>query len=265
MPWKKVYETDFVSSFSVTDSGLDANGKPCWQSRFPYGRIVNNGEAGLYADPVLHPGTNPFPIVDGKRRLRSERLPKPLRGLNRNWQEQDYFFSAALMNSKNVVQLNNGSRADITVSCPSIMKKGYWPGVWAIPADEANTWPPEIDVMEWWLANEGDKPNAFWNSAHNGTKSNVISESKQVVLSDLGIQGDMSQPLTFQLQIWSKEIIVFVNDKEVSRRPNHHPGLPRYILLDVAVGGDPWPGAPDAKTPFPQDMTLHGLKVYQMA
>jgi beta-glucanase (GH16 family) len=37
---------------------------------------------------------------------------------------------------------------------------------------------------------------------------------------------------------------------------------PFYILLNVAVGGD-WPGSPDGNTPFPQQMNVQYVHVYQ--
>ena len=37
---------------------------------------------------------------------------------------------------------------------------------------------------------------------------------------------------------------------------------PFYLLLNVAVGGG-WPGPPDAKTVFPQRMTVDWVPVYQ--
>ena len=263
--WKEVYKTDFVTGFEVNDKGMDASGRPCWRSDFPYGgRIVNNGEAGLYADPVVFAGTNPFPLVNGKRLLRSERLAKPI-----TWGGKAYAYSAALMSAAHI-PVRVGSKIECRVALPHVMRKGYWPGIWLLPlktASEQNwPWPPEIDLMEWWNYNEGDKADAFWNSLHTGTgPADHKNDSKQVSLSSVGIAGDLKQAVTHGAEITSTEIICTLNGIEISRRPNPAPSRQWYPVIDLAVAGDPWPGAPDAKTQFPQAVVLHEMKVSKLA
>ena len=258
--WKEVYKTDFITGFEVNDKGVDAAGKPCWKSDFPYGgRVVNNGEVGIYADPAVFAGTNPFPVVNGKRLLRSERMAKPI-----TWGGKAYAYSAALMTAAHM-PVGVGSKIEVRVSLPHVMRKGYWPGIWLLPlktASEQNwPWPPEIDLMEWWNYNEGDRADAFWNSLHSGTIENHKNDGKQVSLSSVGIAGDLKQAVTHGAEITSTEIICTVNGKEISRRPNPAPSRQWYPVLDLAVAGDPWPGAPKADTVFPQEVILHELKV----
>lgn len=259
-PWREVYHTTFGADFEVTDTGTGRAGKPCWRSDFAYGgRIVNNGETGVYADPVVFPGTNPFPLVEGKRRLRSERLTKPIR-----WKGQSYSYSAALMSAPHL-PVGPGGRVECRMSLPHVMRKGYWLGFWLLPiktASERNwPWPPELDVIEWWLYNEGDKPTAFWNSLHTGTATTHRNDPKQVSLPSLGIAGDLTRMLTYGVEITDAEIVCFVNDKEISRRSNPAPARQWYPVLDLAVAGDPWPGAPKADTQFPQEVILDHLRI----
>lgn len=260
LQWKEVYATDFVTSFEVNDKGIGKDGKPCWRSDFPYGgRIVNNGEAGLYADPAVFAGTNPFPVVNGKRLLRSERLAKPV-----TWGGKAYAYSAALMTAAHI-PVGVGSKIEVRVSLPHVMRKGYWPGIWLLPlktASEQNwPWPPEIDLMEWWNYNEGDKADAFWNTLHSGTIDARKQDEKHIALSSVGIAGDLKQAVTHGAEITSTEIICTLNGIEISRRPNPAPSRQWYPVLDLAVAGDPWPGAPKADTVFPQEVILESLKV----
>lgn len=262
--WTVVYSTDFVHQFEVSDTGIGRSGEPCWRSDFPYGgRVVNNGELGIYADPEIFPGTEPFPVVDGQRRLRSQRLAKPI-----EWKEKSYAYSAALLSASHL-PIGVGDRVECRLSLPHVMRKGYWPGFWLLPIKNARErdwpWPPEIDVIEWWLYNEGDRADAFWNSLHSGTPAAHLNDARQIALSSLGISGDLKQMLTYAVEITDQEVICFVDDREVSRRPNPAPHREWYSVLTLAVSGDPWPGAPGAKARFPQEVVLERFRILRRA
>jgi beta-glucanase (GH16 family) len=44
--------------------------------------------------------------------------------------------------------------------------------------------------------------------------------------------------------------------------PVRIPTQPMYVIANLAVGGS-WPGAPDASTPFPSDLDIDWIHVYQ--
>ncbi|WP_182087279.1 glycoside hydrolase family 16 protein [Aureimonas sp. ME7] len=254
-----LYETDFVHGFEVTDSGREARGRPAWRSQFAYDRRTpNNGESGFYSDASVFPGApDPFPVEDGRRRLRSYRLDRPI-----ECEGKEYGYAAALMSSAGVVDVGAGERAECRFALPHVMRKGYWPAFWLLPAD--GSWPPEIDVMEWWLFNEGDKPDGFWNSLHT-TKAGVRTADQRVVsLPALGLSGDMRDFHTYGVEFTGGEVVCFLDGREISRRADPLPGGRWYIILNVAIGGDPWPGAPADDTPFPQEMVLDSLRVFRI-
>ncbi len=163
------------------------------------------------------------------------------------------------------IAVSVGQRVECDLSLPHVMRKGYWPGFWLMPIKDAKErdwpWPPEIDVMEWWLFNEGDRADAFWNSLQSGTPAAHVNDARQIDLASLGIAGDLTQVLTYAVEITGSEITCFVNDREVSRRANPAPSRQWYIILNLAVAGDPWPGAPDDAAQFPQEVVLKGLRV----
>lgn len=271
MTWTPVYETDFVNSFTVNDSGRDTSGNPCWLSRFPYGRVVNNGEVGLYSDPALFPSTDPFPIINGKRNLQSQRLASPIRGNNQSETMQDYHYSAALMCAPHL-KVGYGMRIEADIALPDAMKKGYWPGFWLLDAtpnaDGGWPWPPELDIMEHWLYNEGDRIDAFRNNQIGGTAAKTAQDSRSICLSDHAIPGDVTQTLTYAAEFWAGAdtgIMIFINGKLVAKRPNPDKNLLWYPILDLAVAGDPWPGAPAADTVFPQRVVLNKLRILKSA
>jgi len=43
--------------------------------------------------------------------------------------------------------------------------------------------------------------------------------------------------------------------------PTRIPTEPMYVLANLAVGGN-WPGSPDASTPFPSDLEIDWIHVF---
>jgi hypothetical protein len=265
---KVLYETDFIHGFTVNDSGRGRDGKPCWMSRFPYGRVVNNEELGLYADPVLHPQTDPFPVIDGRRCLQSQRLQAPIMGLNKQWQQQAYLYSAALMSAPHLV-VTQGQRIEVRLAMPHALQKGHWAGFWMLDSRRTAAggwpWPPELDIVEHWTHNEGDRLDAFWNTLHSGTTEKVETDARSISLSALGLKEDVRDMLTYAAEFNGRSIDCYVNDHLVAQRTTPDPGIRWYPILDMAVAGDggpgKWPGAPGEDTPFPQRIVLESLRI----
>jgi beta-glucanase (GH16 family) len=126
--------------------------------------------------------------------------------------------------------------------------KGVWPAFWLLPADLG--WPPEIDVME----SIGD-PAFIWTTAHSSVDKTP------------GVKHEVSPDdfHTFAVSWDAKQLIWFVDGREVGRQPTP-PDMrkPMYLLANVAIGGD-WPGAPDASTPFPARMSIDYIRAYRFA
>lgn len=130
--------------------------------------------------------------------------------------------------------------------------QGLWPAFWTLPDDYA--WPPEIDVMEI-LGN--DTTTAYgtlhWSRNRNGWAQGVFQGA------------DLSQALHTYAVDWEPWSIVWYVDGAPTfsyTNPSNIPNKPMYLLANLAVGGD-WPGAPDATTPFPSDMLIDYIRVWQ--
>lgn len=251
--FRLAYEDNFVDGFEATDSGLKADGSPCWYSRLNHGRTQpGNKELGLYVDPVLHPGTDPFPIVDGKRRLRSEKLVAPITFGGQPWN-----YTASVITSKRLKALTAGNRVECRLAMPVLGSRGAWPAFWLLPTSGA--WPPEIDMMEWPIKNDANAWT-YYSTQHwtGGTRGYPID------IRTLGITEDLTNFHTYGITLTEETITFDIDGHKTAVMENRSPTQTWYVLLNMAFGGS-WPGNPTAETRYPNDMILDWIKFYEPA
>ena len=145
--------------------------------------------------------------------------------------------------------------------------QGMWSAFWMLGQDITSVgWPQcgEIDVME----NIGKEPSSIHGTVHGPGYSGGGGITGAYTLKNG--EAFSSQFHTFAVQ-WSPDGIVFFVDgisyKTVT--PASIPAgrqwvfdHPFFLLLNVAVGGT-WPGSPDAKTSFPQNMLVDYVRAFQ--
>jgi beta-glucanase (GH16 family) len=130
--------------------------------------------------------------------------------------------------------------------------KGYWPAFWLLPDDK--TWPPEIDILEIL----GHEPSIVYLTNHYKN-----AEGRHEGKGDKWVGPDFSAGFhTFALDWEPGEIVWYVDGVERYHTTENVPGVPMYVLANLAVGGD-WPGMPDATTTFPGVMEMDYIRVYQ--
>lgn len=132
--------------------------------------------------------------------------------------------------------------------------QGVWPAFWLLP--DTNKWPPEIDIMEV----VGHEPNVILMTTHWGQdfQSRRLHTEKWT-------GPDFSADFhTFALEWNPKEIIWYVDGTERHRFNKHIPQEPFYVIANLAIGGD-LPGMPDETTPFPSEMDIDYIRVYEKA
>jgi beta-glucanase (GH16 family) len=141
--------------------------------------------------------------------------------------------------------------AEISAQVPA--GQGLWPAYWMLPA--SYKWPPEIDVME----EKGQDPFTNYMSVHWGPNKNGFST------------GSYTGPDNFSLAQhtygvdWEPGAIVWYVDGVERYRysvARNVPSQPMYLLANLAVGGD-FVGPPDANTPFPSELAVDYIRVYQ--
>lgn len=131
--------------------------------------------------------------------------------------------------------------------------KGLWPAFWLLPTSKS--WPPEIDILELL----GHDPTCVYFTNHWRAESGSVP-NQQGRLRGPDFSHDFH---TFTL-VWKPDVLIWsVDGVEQFRTREHVPQEPMYLLANLAVGGD-WPGFPDASTPFPSQMEIDYIRVWQL-
>lgn len=251
----KFYETDFVTAFAANDSGKLEDGSPCWQSRPSHGRSQDgNQELGVYADPVVFPGTDPFPVVDGKRVLRSEKLATPIVYNGKAWN-----YTASMITSQMLPKLTLGDRVECRLAMPVAGKRGAWPAFWLLASN--NQWNSdyrEIDMLEWPI--KGDSNAWTYYTTQHWLQNGHVSRSYPLDIRTLGIAEDLTGFHTYGVTI-GEQLLFDIDGKLTVAMENRAPDASWYVLLNMAMGGT-WPGSPTTGTEFPCDMILDWIKFY---
>ncbi|XVU23794.1 discoidin domain-containing protein [Actinoplanes sp. CA-054009] len=180
--------------------------------------------------------------------------------------KQDYQgrqYTSARMNTSNKFHVQYG-RVEARVKVPK--GNGLWPAFWMMGADflTGRPWPynGEIDIMEVLGRNTSEAYSTLHAPAYNGAGGYGQKYATVDLSQDFhtwAVEWD-SKGMRFLLdgnQVFyaSKETV------ENTRGPwiyDH----PFYVILNLAVGGD-FPGPIDASTPFPSQMLVDYVRVYQ--
>jgi beta-glucanase (GH16 family) len=145
--------------------------------------------------------------------------------------------------------------------------QGYWPAIWMLPTDKVyGGWPKsgEIDIMEI----IGHKPNVLHGTLHyEGPKGWHTFQGTNTTLRTGTFADDFH---VFGLEWRTNELRWFLDQQLYQVQTNWPTKVGAFpapfdqkfhLILNVAVGGN-WPGAPDAKTVFPQAMVVDYVRVY---
>ena len=208
----------------------------------------NNGEQELYT---------PANVIesDGTLKLRAQKQTT----LGPDGKTYDYT-SGMISSGRDTSLLSTPPRYEFKYGYTEMRAKlpkgtGLWPAFWTLPSSQG--WPPEIDAME----NRVDRPNdinvGVYNKDANG---NTVHGSVWVN----GLADYTAGYHTFAVD-WEPAYIDWYVDGVLRIRvtdPVRIPTQPMYVIANLAVGGS-WPGAPDASTPFPSDLDIDWIHVYQ--
>jgi beta-glucanase (GH16 family) len=132
---------------------------------------------------------------------------------------------------------------------------GLWPAFWTLPSSHG--WPPEIDVME----GRGDRPNDVNVGVYNKDATGKTVHGSVWVN---GLADYTAGFHTFAVD-WQPTYLNYYIDGVLRisvTDPVRIPTEPMYVLANLAVGGN-WPGSPDASTPFPSDLEIDWIHVFE--
>ena len=147
---------------------------------------------------------------------------------------------------------------------------GFWPAFWLMPIRD-DGWPRggEIDIMEY----RGNEPYKTTGAIHfwvNGCEGNPVEcrtyFTDSVTISD----NKLSEEFHVYSLEWDEEGFTwYLDDYEFMNIPysvidaQFEPfSTPFYIILNLAVGGNFLPN-PDETTPFPQQLIVDYVRVFQ--
>lgn len=124
---------------------------------------------------------------------------------------------------------------------------GTWPAVWLVPANQS--WPPEIDVMEYW----GAQPDQVRVSLHYGSTDQV--EDRVVNSTAFADQWH-----TYAVD-WAPGSISWYIDGQLVYRVDRSVSELMYPIVNLAVADPPTPAA----STFPASFEVDWIRIYQQS
>jgi beta-glucanase (GH16 family) len=221
---------DEFSGFRSSASGLDAAGKPVWQTAYEFSpgftiRTLAPGspETQYYSDSST--GTNPFAANGTTLRITATPAITVL-------PEGMTYTSGVITTRTSFSQLYGYFEASAKLPAG----EGFWPAFWMIRAD--GTWPPELDVLE----ASSSQTNLVTTSALS-VAGNAYAEASAVHHI-----GDLSTAFHAYGVSWRPDMLRFyIDGREVFATPTPADmNSPMYMIASLAVGDDSaWPGPAD--------------------
>lgn len=176
-----------------------------------------------------------------------------------------HFSSAQLMTNK--LAAWQYARFEARIKVPK--GAGYWPAFWMMPEnDKYGGWPMggEVDIMEM----IGREPNTNIAVAHYydyRKKAHRVQHSSWVNPTPL------DEAFHVYAIDWTRDGMIWSFDGQPYFQAKGWPTPPRaakdapydqpfYLIVNLSVGGK-WSGLPNASTPFPGDLQIDYVRVYQ--
>ncbi|GGK46964.1 family 16 glycosylhydrolase [Salinarimonas ramus] len=236
-------EFDDVSLYDGRSTGI-------WKTEGYWGWRTQSGnnEQQFYVDPAYEGlGLDPFRIENGALVITAQPAPDGIGSLIEN---RDYV--SGMITSEQSFSSQYGY-FEIRAEMPE--GRGLWPAFWMLAID--GQWPPEIDVVEV-LGHETDN---LYATQHYVDERGRKTADHVARVDDLFDSADGFH--TYGVEWNADEVIWYFDDIEVGRAANRNVEQPMYVLANLAVGGY-WPGMPNATTPFPAEMRIDSIRVYQL-
>lgn len=172
-------------------------------------------------------------------------------------------FTSARITTKGAVTVDYG-RIEASIQLPA--GQGLWPAFWMLGSDiDEVSWPGcgEIDIMEF----RGQDPEVTLGTLHGPGYSGGSGVGDTYRLPE----GDFTDGLhEFAVEIDPDHIAWYVDDVLVQRRTPAD--IPRgtawvfdhefFLILNLAVGGT-FLGPPDETTPFPAEVLVDRVSIYE--
>ncbi|OIA98596.1 1,3--beta-D-glucan 3-glucanohydrolase [Paenibacillus sp. LC231] len=166
-------------------------------------------------------------------------------------------YTSARIKTQNLKSFTYG-KVEARIKLPS--GQGLWPAFWMLGSNISSVgWPKsgEIDIMERVNHNPYVNGTVHWDAGGHAEYGRVSGNL------------DFSQFHVYSIEWDSKYIRWFVNGQQFNEfyiengtGNTEEFQRPFFLLLNLAVGGN-WPGSPNNSTPFPSQMLVDYVRVYQ--
>jgi beta-glucanase (GH16 family) len=223
--YQLTYDDEF-NSFTSTPDGSHG-----YQTTFYFGgrSLPSNGELEYYSDSTV--GVNPFSLANGALTITAAPGTNP----------ENLPYNSGLITTEGMFTQTYGY---FEARIEAAQGAGMWNGFWMLPADKS--WPPEIDIMEAFGADNGrGEGGAFQNHVNSITSDYSTGGGGAWVPTTGNIYTGYH---TYGVN-WQPDYTTFYMDgQEVYRvaTPSEM-NKPMYMLVQLAVGG-PWVGNPTGET-----------------
>jgi beta-glucanase (GH16 family) len=191
--------------------------------------LPSNGELQYYSDPSV--GVNPFNLSNGALAITA--AP--------GWNPEGLAYNSGLITTEGSFAQQYGY---FEARVQAAQGAGMWNGIWMLPTSKV--WPPEIDIMEAFGADNGRGEGGAYQNHINSITTNYSS----------GGGGDwIHTPFniyegyhTYGVN-WQPDYTTFYMDGQEVYRVTTPSDMhsPMYMLAQLAVGG-PWVGSPNGGT-----------------
>ncbi|MGE5540656.1 MAG: family 16 glycosylhydrolase [Gemmatimonas sp.] len=217
------FHLTFNDDFNSFNANPDGNG--AWKTQFYFGgrSLPSNGEQQYYSDATV--GADPFRVEDGHLVITAS----PGDNAGGNW------YNSGLVTTEGTFSQTYGY-FEIGAQLPE--GQGMWPAFWLLSTDKA--WPPEIDVLEAFGADNGrgegggneihvNSITSHWDTGGGGdwvpTTGNIFSGDH--------VYGVDWEPDTTTFYMDGQELYHVATPSDMHS--------PMYMLANLAVGGN-WAG-----------------------
>jgi beta-glucanase (GH16 family) len=219
------YDDEFNSFTSSPD------GSQGYQTTFYFGgrSLPSNGEQQYYSDSTV--GVNPFSLQNGELTITAAPGSNP----------EGLAYNSGLITTEGSFSQQYGY---FEARVEAAQGAGMWNGIWMLPTDKS--WPPEIDIMEAFGADNGrGEGGAYQNHVNSITHDYSTGGGGEWLQTPFNIYEGYH---TYGVN-WQADYTTFYMDGQevykVATPSDMH--SPMYMLAQLAVGG-PWVGDATGET-----------------
>ncbi len=241
--------TGFELVFNETFNGesLDTDN---WTTAFRWGPdLVVNDEEQYYVDALNNPafGFNPFSLDGSTLTISAINTPDELL---ESANQQPYL--SGVLTTADRFAFTHGI-VEMRARIPA--GTGLWPQFWMLP-DVFEGLRPQVFIME----ARGDRPDTVFHSYKYQDSNDDLQTTG--VLESTGT--DFSADFHSYAVQWSPgELVFYIDGTEFQRVTTENvASQDMYMIVNLAVGGF-FAGSPDETTPFPAQMVIDHVRVFQ--